>query len=184
MKKLCNSLGTFSTTPATNKKPHDLNEIICKVAQGFETSFAQRLEMDLNPTPIVYADAEEMTRVLNNLILNAHEASTGGSIRLRTKCEADQIVICVADTGKGIPKEFMEKELFQPFHTTKGDGLGIGLFQSKKILEAHGGKIEVQSTIGKGTEVRLILPIKDVSTSPAPVFTDSDPPPQAVGVRL
>jgi putative PEP-CTERM system histidine kinase len=184
MKKLCNSLGTFSTTPATNKRPQDLNEIVRKVAQNFETSLAQRLEMDLSPTPIILADAEEMTRVFQNLILNAHEASSEGIIRISTNCESDRIVVSVVDTGKGIPPEFMERELFQPFHTTKGDGLGIGLYQSKKILEAHGGKIEIQSTLGIGTEVRLVIPVEDTSAPQTPAVVDIELPSQAVGVRL
>jgi signal transduction histidine kinase len=55
--------------------------------------------------------------------------------------------------------EFMEKELFQPFHTTKSGGLGIGLFQSKKIMEAHRGSIAVESENGKGTTIRLTFPV-------------------------
>jgi putative PEP-CTERM system histidine kinase len=184
MKKLCNSLGTFSTTLAANKRDHDLNEIIRRMAQIFETSLAQRLEMDLNPIPFVFADAEEMMRVLQNLILNAHEASTDGIIRISTKCETDRIVISVTDSGKGIPAEFMERELFQPFHTTKGDGLGIGLYQSKKILEAHGGNIEVKSELGKGTEVRILIPATGTSTSEVKAGMVMNPPSPAVAVSL
>jgi signal transduction histidine kinase len=56
-------------------------------------------------------------------------------------------------------KEFMENSLFRPFKTTKRQGMGIGLFHSKMIVEAHGGKIEVESEIGKGTMFKVYLPI-------------------------
>jgi signal transduction histidine kinase len=66
--------------------------------------------------------------------------------------------VSVRDDGKGMNREFLEKELFLPFHTTKSGGLGIGLFQSKKIMEAHSGSIIVESEEGKGTKVSLIFP--------------------------
>src|SRR5262249_49482650 len=90
-------------------------------------------------------------------ILNANEASPDELIELRTSFESGRVVITVSDNGKGIPKDFLEKELFQPFHTTKGDGLGIGLFQCKKIIEAHEGTISVESKEGQGTIVRIVM---------------------------
>ena len=60
-----------------------------------------------------------------------------------------------------MPREFLEKELYLPFHTTKSDGLGIGLFQAKKIMEAHRGSIRIESEEGKGTRVTLVFPISE-----------------------
>src|SRR4030095_3669548 len=77
-------------------------------------------------------------------------------------------VITVSDRGKGIPKQFMERELFQPFHTTKGDGLGIGLFQSKRIVEAHGGTVDLKSVEGEGTVVQVILPLVQDARTQSP----------------
>jgi signal transduction histidine kinase len=86
--------------------------------------------------------------------LNAHQASASdGEIVLRTRNENGTVVFSVEDHGKGMPKEFMEKNLFQPFRTMKSDGLGIGLFQCKKVVEAHGGTIVVESVEGVGTTV-------------------------------
>ena len=62
-----------------------------------------------------------------------------------------KVCIAVSDNGAGMSKEFMERELFKPFKTTKKSGFGIGLFQCKAIVEAHGGSIEVESEVGKGT---------------------------------
>ncbi len=66
--------------------------------------------------------------------------------------------IAVADNGRGMSREFFEKELFLPFRTTKSGGLGIGLFQSKKIMEAHRGSIRVESAEGEGTTITLLFP--------------------------
>ena len=66
--------------------------------------------------------------------------------------------ILVSDNGRGMTPEFMSRSLFQPFHTTKAQGLGIGLYHSRKIVEAHGGRIEAVSEVGKGSTFRVILP--------------------------
>ncbi len=83
---------------------------------------------------------------------------TGPRILLATRKEAEWVVLEVADNGPGIPREFMEERLFHPFQTTKKQGMGIGLYQSKMIVEAHGGRIEVESAEGEGTVFRVLLP--------------------------
>ena len=64
----------------------------------------------------------------------------------------------MSDDGCGMPREFIEGRLFKPFSTTKSGGFGIGLYQVKGIVEAHGGKIEVESGVGRGTSFRVLLP--------------------------
>jgi len=76
------------------------------------------------------------------------------------------VVVTVADTGPGVEPEEL-RTLFQPFRTTKEGGLGIGLFQCKRILEAHRGTIHIESEVGRGTSVRIELPI-DPSPHPLP----------------
>ena len=66
----------------------------------------------------------------------------------------------VRDTGCGMSKEYIETRLFKPFQTTKQKGMGVGLFHCKTIVEAHGGRIEVESEEGKGTVFRVILPAR------------------------
>jgi len=66
--------------------------------------------------------------------------------------------LSVSDNGVGMTREFMEKYLFKPFQTTKKQGMGIGLFHCKTIVEAHGGRIEVESEEGKGSTFRVMLP--------------------------
>jgi signal transduction histidine kinase len=101
-------------------------------------------------------------KVLLNLLLNANEAvASNGEIRIATRHTDRGAVLSIADNGCGKSKEFILRSLFQPFQTTKSEGLGIGLFHSKKIIEAHRGKIEVESEEGRGTTFRVIFPISD-----------------------
>jgi putative PEP-CTERM system histidine kinase len=159
MKRLCNSLRMFSSNLAPNQKPADLNQIVRSVIDSLNAGFRDHLKLELGNLPPVLADSEELSRVLQNLMLNAREAiSEDGVIIVRTVHQGETIELEIVDNGKGMNPEFMKKELFLPFHTTKSDGLGIGLFQSKKIVEAHKGSIQVESEMGKGTTVRLIFP--------------------------
>jgi signal transduction histidine kinase len=97
---------------------------------------------------------------MTNLILNANEAvGSAGEICVATGQQDGWAIFSVRDNGCGMSKEFMERSLFRPFKTTKKQGIGIGLYQSKMIVEAHKGKIEVESGEGKGTTFRVFLPI-------------------------
>jgi putative PEP-CTERM system histidine kinase len=160
MKSLCNHLRTFSTTLAANKATEDLNQIVSSVAEAFESTVGRPVRLDLEPTPPIMLDREEISRALHNLMLNAHEASAdNGIIELRTRREPRGVVVTIADQGRGMSPEFFQKALSQPFHTTKRDGWGVGLFQSRKIVEAHDGTMEIESTVGAGTLVRIIFPL-------------------------
>jgi len=97
---------------------------------------------------------------LTNLVMNANEAVNGnGVIQVTTIDDGSRIGFAVRDNGCGMSDEFIEKSLFRPFQTTKKRGLGIGLFQSKLIVEAHRGTLEVSSAVGAGTEFRVLLPL-------------------------
>ena len=71
-------------------------------------------------------------------------------------------MLTVSDNGCGMSAAFLKESLFRPFQSTKKNGLGIGMFQSRMIVEAHGGSIQVESEAGKGTTFRVSLPAKDV----------------------
>jgi putative PEP-CTERM system histidine kinase len=159
MKRLCSSLRTFSSTLAADKKPADLNQIVRVVADTLNAGISKHLRFELSDLPSAVVDSEEVQRVIQNLLLNAREAiAEDGIIIVRTADLGEKIEVSVQDDGKGMSREFLEKELFQPFHTTKSGGLGIGLFQSKKIMEAHRGTILVESEKGMGTKVILRFP--------------------------
>jgi two-component system, sporulation sensor kinase E len=107
----------------------------------------------------LYCDENQLKQVFINIIKNAIEAMpNGGILRIEAKQRLDSILICIADEGCGIPKERMAK-LGEPFYSTKEKGTGLGLMVSFKIVEAHGGKMNIHSEEGKGTTVCLLFPI-------------------------
>jgi putative PEP-CTERM system histidine kinase len=136
----------------------DLNELVCTKLAVLRSSLTVRLVTDLQLLPLLQIDPEQIEKVLVNLVLNAHEAgSSSGEIRVATERLPGCVALSVHDYGCGMSQEFMEQALFQPFRTTKRQGLGIGLFQSKMIVEAHKGSIEVESEVGKGSTFRVFL---------------------------
>ncbi len=170
MKRLCNSLKTFSGNLAAHRKAEDLNEIVRTGVATTLNGCDQAVRLELAAPLPVFVDAEEMARVLQNLLLNAREATPStGEIRVVTAAADGKAEMVVEDNGSGISAEFLENMLFHPFHTTKSDGLGIGLFQCRKIVEAHGGTISVESKSGVGTSVRVVLPCASESVSTASV---------------
>jgi signal transduction histidine kinase len=120
---------------------------------------------ELHPLPAIVADGDQLQSVIINLLLNAREAvGKSGQIRVATSQSDGRAVLSVADNGCGMTPAFLKHSLFRPFQTTKKKGLGIGMFQSKMIVEAHRGSIQVESHPDKGTTFRVSLPL----SSPAP----------------
>jgi two-component system sensor kinase FixL len=116
-----------------------------------------RIDPDL---PTAEVDRVQIQQVLLNLIRNAVEAMEGCEVRelsIGTATEAGAVLVSVADTGGGIPPE-IETRLFQPFVTTKADGMGIGLSVCRTIVEAHGGRLWVEPNTGGGSVFRFTLP--------------------------
>jgi putative PEP-CTERM system histidine kinase len=138
----------------------DLNQLVSATLDEFKASLKAELKRDLQPVPKILIDSEQIHKVLTNLVMNANEAVNGnGLIQVATLHEGNTVGFAVRDNGLGMTEEFIEKSLFKPFQTTKKRGLGIGLFHSKLIVEAHRGTLEVNSAVGEGTEFRVILPI-------------------------
>ncbi len=138
----------------------DLNEIVANALAGFTSAPGFTLETELTPIPKLAIDREQFTKVLTNLVLNAREAKKEtGRLRVSTSSSGAWVVLTAADDGVGMTEEFLTRSLFRPFQTTKTNGLGIGMFQSKMIVEAHGGRITVESTPGQGTTFRISLPL-------------------------
>jgi signal transduction histidine kinase len=112
--------------------------------------------------PTISGDLGALNQVFLNLIKNAAEAFPpgGGSIQVSLRCEDDMLNVTVADDGPGIPEDAMPL-LFEPFFTTKaaGEGTGLGLSISRKIVAAHGGELEVESEVGRGTRFSVRLPV-------------------------
>jgi two-component system sensor histidine kinase HydH len=112
------------------------------------------------PAPLgeVAADRDRLKQVLLNLVLNAIEAMpAGGRLTLGATISGSAPVLTVADTGSGIAPELLPR-VFEPYVTTKTRGLGLGLAIARRIVEAHGGRIEAESRAGQGTRFRITLP--------------------------
>ncbi len=118
------------------------------------------VELDVSGTiPPVEHDPNQINQVLLNLLLNAIQAmDKPGIIRVSLENDDDDVLITVADEGKGIPAENLPN-IFRPFFTTKGHGTGLGLSLARRIVEAHGGQIEVASEVGRGSRFTIRLPI-------------------------
>ena len=141
--------------------PSDLNEVVAKALAGWEEVAGINLTKDLQPLPRVKFDADQMFKVATNLIFNAREAvSQSGQVHIATSQSNGWVVLAVTDNGCGMSPEFIGRSLFRPFQTTKKNGLGIGMFQSKMIVEAHRGRIEVESEPGHGATFRIFLPLQ------------------------
>jgi signal transduction histidine kinase len=118
------------------------------------------LVTDPGPVPKASLDPEQIQKVVLNLILNAGQSAAGGTeIRIATRRKGDYLVLSVSDRGCGMSRKFMNECLFHPFKTTKERGSGIGLYQCKMIVEAHGGKMEVHSQEGCGSTFSMLLPL-------------------------
>jgi putative PEP-CTERM system histidine kinase len=156
---MCSRLAMLRQNIELKLDTGDLNQLIRTTLGEFTGNLKAELVQDLQPLPKVRMDAEQMHKVLTNLVINANEAVNGnGMIHVSTILDGRRVGFAVRDNGCGMSEEFIEKSLFRPFQTTKKKGLGIGLFHTKLIVEAHHGTLEVQSSPGTGTEFRVLLP--------------------------
>ena len=161
IKGMCSRLSLLSQKVELHPQEVDLNELLKTTLKGLDGLLKAEPVLELQPLPKALLDPEQVQKVLINLILNANEAiQNGGGIRIASKLQEKLLLLSISDDGCGMAKEFIERRLFRPFQTTKKQGMGIGLFHSKKIIEAHQGRIEVESEEGKGSIFKLFLPMK------------------------
>lgn len=154
----------------------DINDLVSELVDFFQPQAQQqrvRLRADLAPGPLaVMVDAKHVKQALLNLMLNAVQAMAGsddGSSRpreliLKTHPQRDpdasaMVAIHVIDTGPGISPEALAK-LFVPYFTTKAGGTGLGLPTTRRLIEAHHGRIDVHSEVGRGTDFTITLPVE------------------------
>jgi signal transduction histidine kinase len=126
------------------------------------------LEVDVPEGFAVAADGAMLEQVFFNLILNSAQAMPeGGKVTIQARRRGREVEITVADTGKGIPEK-IRSEIFKPFFTTKHKGTGLGLAIVRKVIEAHGGRIAVESEEGVGTAIAMTLPDPRAAVLAAP----------------
>jgi len=157
--KIINDLLFFSRNRPRRLVSVDVNALVKEAVMRVTMPESVRVEYDLAPdlSPIL-ADGDQIQQVLINLITNAVQAMPeGGTLTLRTAVEEHFAVVQVQDTGVGMTAEQMA-HLFQPFYTTREQGIGLGLAVSRSIVEGHRGTISVESEPGKGTTFTVRLP--------------------------
>ena len=117
-----------------------------------------RLSIELDEVPPVLGSEHRLGQVFLNLLINAVQAmEAGGQLVVRTRSSGLGVVIELIDTGPGMDEETLAKA-FRAFYTTKQGGSGLGLPTARKIVEAHGGTIDIESAPGRGTKVTIWLP--------------------------
>jgi signal transduction histidine kinase len=147
------------------RAPADLSQVLDRSVTMVEREAAARqvtvyknYSPDIPPFPL---DAELMERVFYNLLANAAQATApGGAVTVKARPVADSAEVSVIDRGEGIEPKVMDS-IFNPFFTTKADGVGLGLAICSKIVDQHGGRIAVESEPGKGSVFRVYLPMKE-----------------------
>lgn len=178
---LTRQLLTFSRSQVLELSLVDVARTVGAMENVFRSVLGEAIRLDLDvekPAGCIRIDPNELEQVLMNLLINARDATeAGGRVRVRVDREppgpgADAqsafVRLEVEDDGRGIPPEIRER-IFQPFFTTKGpgQGTGLGLATVDRIVTRSGGRIEVESEEGRGTLVRLLLPVVEESATPA-----------------
>jgi signal transduction histidine kinase len=105
----------------------------------------------------LFADRVLLNQAIFNIVKNAIEASDGGEVGIAVKKEKKKILISVKDSGRGM-NTHEKQRVFEPFFSTKKGGMGIGLYLTRKIVEAHGGELDLISDVKKGTTFTICIP--------------------------
>ncbi|WP_281560857.1 XrtA/PEP-CTERM system histidine kinase PrsK [Thalassomonas sp. RHCl1] len=147
----------------SQSKVVDIAALIDKVVQQCNVR-EPRVQVEQSRECLMPLDGETFYSILNHLIQNAQEATkSDGWVKVSLEADDKQAKITISDNGTGMSEEFINKRLFKPFDTTKGNaGMGIGVFEARQFIHSIAGKIDVASEEGQGTEFCLTLPIKSL----------------------
>lgn len=163
LQSLLDDFLSFAKVRRLHLEPSDLNHQVADVLDFFApeardagVEIVRYLDPDL---PYVMIDREAFRQALLNLIINAMQAmSNGGQLVVRTAMHGDQAALYLIDTGCGMDDRTASR-MFEAFFSTKPGGSGLGLPTTQKIIDAHGGRISVQSEVGRGTQFTVELPV-------------------------
>ncbi len=153
----------FTKVRRLDLKPRDVNQEVKQLLEFFRPK-AQAAGIELvdylaGDLPTVWLDSELFRAALLNLVLNAEQAMPdGGQLVVRTRATADGVAVELIDTGCGMDEK-TRRRIFEAFFSTRPGGSGLGLPTVRKIIESHGGRIDVQSAPGRGTQFTIHLPV-------------------------
>lgn len=164
IEEIVDKMKAFGLQDKETKEQLDINDMlenrVLFLLDGYSKKKEIRVEKSFGNIPPFYGNASSIEKAMVNIALNAIEAMDNrGSLFVATSQKNNYIEITMADTGHGIPKENLNK-IFFPLFTTRHEGTGLGLsIAYKTIVNQHGGLIDVQSEVGKGTVFTIKLPI-------------------------
>ncbi len=166
---LMGKLSSQAKEPDTREKvvtqAVDINMLIQEILAGVTGHGCQPKFHPGQEVPRLWLKTESVAQVLLNLILNARQATDeDDTIDISTAFDGGQVIVEIVDTGTGMSMPQLEN-LFQPFKSSKKNGLGVGLFQCKRIVEDHQGTIHIESQEGRGTTVIITFPVKNADNS-------------------
>ncbi len=154
------------------RRPTDIQDLasdVCKLVSELAT--ARRIDL-IRPEaevtfPKIDADPDQIKQVMLNLVMNACEAMPdGGKVEIFLASKPDQITIAIRDQGVGVNEQDLQ-HIFDPFYTTRHDGTGLGLSIAQRIMEQHGGRIEVERNLEGGMTFVLVFPLEHHANSPS-----------------
>ncbi len=169
-REIVKNLLDFARETPSQKSIIDINQVVrntLKLTSKYGAMDRVNIDVELSEEPLlINGDEKQLQQVFTNIILNAAEATgENGSITIHTTADSSGSFahVVISDTGKGIPQEHMQR-IFEPFFTTKGasKGTGLGLSVSLGIVQKHDGAIEIESKVGVGTTVSVILPLAEM----------------------
>lgn len=154
----------FARTITLTRRSVDLNRIIKDSLELLEPQLNENnIKVNLNlaePSAVAMLDEVSMRSTLINLMLNSIQAmGEGGELIVSTRASEETVRLSIADTGCGMTEDQM-KNIFEPFYTTKSQGLGLGMSFASKIIEMHGGEVSVESHVNRGTSISILLPME------------------------
>jgi signal transduction histidine kinase len=188
--KITNSVLGMARNRSASFEPTSIGKLVEESLLLLERDMQKyriRLETQIAPVPEIRAIGNQIQQVLLNLLINARQAmSPGGTILVRVEHDVknNTVDLIVRDTGSGIPADKLSR-IFEPYYSTKSGpdssgcgGTGLGLSACRQIVEQHHGRIRVESTVGKGTQFTIKLPITASAVPPTspPLSVPSSPP--------
>jgi signal transduction histidine kinase len=171
LNRLVRDFLSFGKPMRLDQRPCAMDDLVREVAavvdhKAKDQGIALAIEVE-EAMPTLVADPELLKTCLLNLMINAIDAMpTGGVLTVGLRRDQDEVVTTVADTGQGMSAQEIH-EAFEPYFSTKETGVGLGLALTRKIVEDHGGRVELESEPGRGTRARIRLPLEGRAQPPA-----------------
>ena len=172
LERLVNNFLLYARPSAPKFEKVDLNELLKAIALFLHADFRQtgvELALDLEPLlPSVEIDESQFRQAIMNILVNARQVmKQGGTVALVSRAgSGGDVLVEIRDQGPGIPPENLDK-IFEPFFSKRAGGTGLGLAIARQMVEAHGGRIDLDSEVGRGTTFRIRLPRRHGRLEPA-----------------